>query len=340
MNYEVSDSVEQFYKFNHIQYEKYASSQMEAYVENKPYDPQIVREGLEEKIACWIERFEEKDKEYFYSLFENYHYISEQEYKYRIWHLCEAIYADLQEKQIERTEILFVTIPSAQGVGSGGDSLRSQLLCVNQEWGMNKEQIVSDIAKMDLALLDGKKAIVFIDDIVGTGISIKKIMEEFARHCNGRNLDDCLIYVTGILMTRHAIHEIDKDARKKEKRIMVFQEKEGRNRIKNCMTGGYIFKGEEKNEIEEIIEKYEKEIGIEGDKSYVMGFGECKLLLSFYYNTPNNTLCSFWKYTEKNIPPFPRDKHKRLTLETIRKRKKKLTENAYRKGWVDTNGNA
>lgn len=333
----ITDSVERFYEFNHIQSERYASSQREAYMQNKPYDPQIVREGLETRISHWIERFDENERDYFYSLFENYHYISEQEYKYRIWQLCEAIYADLQEKQIDRTQVLFVTIPSPKGVGSGGDSLRSQLLCVNQEWGMDKDQIISDIEKMDPALLKDKKAIVFIDDILGTGFSVRGTIEKFQEHCAEENLSNCLIYVTGILMTKRAEKYI---AHKTEKRVRVFRQQEEKNRIRNCMTGGYIFDEKEKQKIEKIIEKYEKEIGMEEEKSYVMGFGGCRILLSFYYNTPNNTLCSFWKCTEKNIPPFPRGRNKRLALETIQARKQKLTENAYLKGCLDAHENA
>lgn len=330
---ENTTAIDHFYKFNNIKPEQYASSQMEAYTQNKLYDSQILQENLEDRISCWIKRFDEDEREYFYSLFENYSYITENEYKQRIYELCNSIYEDIQKKQIKREEVLFVTVPSSKGVGSGGDSLRSQLLCVNLEWGIHKEQIISDINKMDLKLLDNKKAIIFIDDILGTGFSVRKTMENFAEHCSEKNLDNYLIYVTGILMTKRAIKYINKKA---EEKVWVFQMQEEKNCIKNCMTGGYIFKGEEKKKIEKIIEKYEKEIGIEGEKSFVMGFEKCKILLSFYYNTPNNTLCSFWKYTEKNVPLFPRDRDKRLTLEAIKKRKKKNTDNAYLKGCVDT----
>lgn len=81
-NKRVIASVDQFYKFNHIDSEKYASDQMEAYRENKTYDAQIARADLEEKVGCWIERFNESEREYFFSLFENYNYISENEYKH------------------------------------------------------------------------------------------------------------------------------------------------------------------------------------------------------------------------------------------------------------------
>ena len=320
--------INQFYKFNNINSEDYTSDHMQAYRENKRYDPQIARSELEKKIECWIERFDEQDREYFYSLFEHYNYISEDEYKLRIWQLCEATYTDIEEKQIKREEVLFVTVASSEGMGSGGDHLRANLLSMNMEWGMDKNLIVADIEKMPLELLDDKKVIVFIDDILGTGFSVIKTIKSFAKHCGEEKLDSCLIYITGILMTKRAVKHITK----RTKHSRVFQLQEEQNSIKNCMTGGYIFKEEEKHKIEKIIEKYEKEIGIEGEKSFVMGFGECKILLSFYYNTPNNTICTFWKYAGKNIPPFPRDKDRRPTLEAIRQRKKKNMNNAYQKG--------
>ena len=42
-------------------------------------------------------------------------------------------------------------------------------------------------------------------------------------------------------------------------------------------------------------------------KSFFMGFCKNRLLVSLHYNTPNNTLSSFWRGTPDNDPPFPRD---------------------------------
>ena len=237
-NKRVIESVDQFYKFNHINSKKYASDQMEAYRENKTYDAQIARADLEEKVGCWIERFNESEREYFFSLFENYNYISENEYKHRIWQLSEAIYEELEEKQIAREEVLFVTVPSPKGVSCGGDQLRSHLLCANLDWGMDKNLIIADIEKMNPSVLVGKKAIVFIDDILGTGFSIRETIENFAEYCGEKNLDDYLIYVTGILITKRAVRYLSKKVRKTK----VFQLQGEKNSIKNCMTGGYIFK--------------------------------------------------------------------------------------------------
>ena len=55
-NKRVIESVDQFYKFNHINSEKYTSDRMEAYRENKTYDAQIARAELEEKVKNLTQR--------------------------------------------------------------------------------------------------------------------------------------------------------------------------------------------------------------------------------------------------------------------------------------------
>lgn len=60
-----------------------------------------------------------------------------------------------------------------------------------------------------------------------------------------------------------------------------------------------------------------------------MGFGRCKLLLAFHYETPNNTLCSFWKATDKNHPVFVRSGYARPSVDDLKKRDKHMQKNAY-----------
>ena len=95
----------------------YAASRDIAYKEGKIFDSKIV--DLQEKLACWIERFEEDDKQYFIKLFKNYIYISQREFEYKIWQLCESMYNNLNERGINKENILFVTISSPTGRASG-----------------------------------------------------------------------------------------------------------------------------------------------------------------------------------------------------------------------------
>lgn len=336
MEAKFDDAVEKFYEINNITEKNYASSRDIAYKEGKIFDSKVV--DLQEKLACWIERFEEDDKQYFIKLFKNYIYISQREFEYKIWQLCESMYKNLNERGINKENILFVTISSPTGRASGGDSLRENLLIANQEWGMDKGQIVSDVEKLDMNSLKDIKAIIFIDDILGTGFSLKKTIQQFIQKAIKINfkIHEYIWAVTGVFMTRSAVRFIKKKIKKEYNlKIEVF---DNDNYIDNCMKGNHIFNYDEVKKIENIVERYEKEIGMDGDKSYVMGFRGCKLLLSFYYNTPNNTLCSFWKCEKDNIPVFPRDKYKRITLKSLQERKKKNRMNAYRKGCID-NGN-
>ena len=81
--------------------------------------------------------------------------------------------------------------------------------------------------------------------------------------------------------------------------------------------------------IEKIIEDYAIE---DRDKKFYMGFEKNQLLVSFYYNTPNNTLSLFWRPTSISVPLFARTSYKRPTIDECRKNKKKLMENAYERG--------
>ena len=332
MDKKILDSLDKFYENNGINPDLYTASEIERYIGNKRFDPKITRDNLKEKVGCWIERFEEEDKQYFLSLLQKYVYISQNEFQHRIYNLCTYIYGKLEQQGIEKTQVLFVTVPSLDGVMSGGDALRNALREVNAEW-LEKDQVVSDISRVNDSILNNKKAIIFIDDILGTGFSLRGTIEQFIDKFSINKVKNCRLGIASVLMTKHAVDYIK--SRLKKLDLDVYAQPQ--NYIRSCMKGGYIFSGNEVKKIEEIILNYEKEIGMdmENGKDYAMGFKACKLLLSFYYNTPNNTLCTFWKYTGKNIPLFPRDKYKTMTIDALKSRKKTCKDNAYRKGCVD-----
>lgn len=329
---QIEESLQKFYKNNNINAEKYTENQTEAYIENKNYDPKIAMPSLWERIDCWIDRFSEEDKQYFLKLFEKYVYISEREFQNRIYNICIYIFEEMKKKGIRKEQILFITVPTTKGITSGGDSIRNALIKVNMGWGIDKEKIVSNVFNTDSSMLKEVKAIVFFDDILGTGFSIRNTMESFFEKNLEIDISEYVWGVSGVLMTHSAIRYIKK---KFNGDLVVYGTPE--NYIKSCMKGNYIFNEAEVKNIEKIIEGYESEIGIdeENGKNYIMGFRACKLLLSFYYNTPNNTLCSFWKYTKTNLPLFPRDKYMRPTIEALKNKKRHYVNNAYQMGCVN-----
>ena len=335
MDKKTEKSIEQFYKNNNINPNQYAASEAEAYETGKEFNLQIAEEYLNAKVDKWLERFEDEDRQYFLQLLENYIYISEKEYRHRVYILSSYIINQTKKLGIASEEILFISVASCQGTASGGDSLRNALIIGNMEWGIVKQQIISDVSKLPYDILEKSKALVFIDDIIGTGFSIRQTIDNFFAHFPNTNKQQYIWGIAGIMVQKSAVRYLEKNIKKYNVEFHVFVEEN--NFIKNCFKGNYIFDEKEVKEVEKIIEDYEREIGIDKDsgKSYVMGFRACKLLLSFYYNTPNNTLCSFWKFTDKNVPVFPRDKYIRPTVKYLQENKLHYQKNAYLKGCED-----
>lgn len=330
MCYEVIDVLNEFYKNNNIDPNCYTKNYNEVYEYKKIFDEQIVFDEMKNRIQNWILRFDD-DKEYFYELLKYYKYIPQEMFEIYIKEISNIIFDDINQNR----EILFITVPSENGTSSGGDDIRAALLKMNMGWGISKQQIICDITKIDKEELTNKRAIIFVDDILGTGFSLKRLINEFLELYRNNLSKDCLFGISAVFATKNAIKFIKKNIKKKFN-IDVKEYIKEENYLRSCMKGDYIFPAQDVKKIEECIYKYEEEIGIEEEKNFVMGFRECKLLISFFYNTPNNTLCSFWKYVKnKNLPIFPRDEYRRPTIQNLEKSKQHSKENAYRKGCVD-----
>ena len=100
---------------------------------------------------------------------------------------------------------------------------------------------------------------------------------------------------------------------------------------RKCFSENYIFAENETESKNIIMETEEKIAGkkVGEDQSYALGYENSQLLLSFFYNTPNNTLCMFWKPTETNFPLFVRNSFHRPSLADIKRNRGIKRKNAY-----------
>lgn len=100
---------------------------------------------------------------------------------------------------------------------------------------------------------------------------------------------------------------------------------------RKCFSENYIFAENETESKNIIMETEEKIAGkkVGEDQSYALGYENSQLLLSFFYNTPNNTLCMFWKPTETNFPLFVRNSFHRPSLADIKRNREIKRKNAY-----------
>ncbi len=336
MDLDIDDVINEFYTYNSIKPDDYISDSKLAKINRKDIDKFIGKDVFKLNIKNWINSFEEKEKIYFLKLLSKYKYVDCREYQYILCDLVDTLDEYLKIKGYNLSQVVFVTVES--NVKSGGDNIRAVLQVSNMN-KINKNQIIAAISKIENEEIDNAKVIVFIDDIIGTGITtytnIKKVCERF--ECV--NIKDKELLVACLYARKKAIKHVEKSCKKIGINVSVIYY----NKLNQCFENDYIFSSKEMEYAKNVICKYEKRINEDPkvkDKDYYLGFSKSKLLITFTYETPNNTLCSFWKYSNQSAPLFPRQSQERPSIDQLKKKKAISFNNAYEAGKVIKNENA
>lgn len=331
MEIQLEETIKNFYGKNNIESKYYTDSIEEAYSLNKKYDKKIAFSSLQKRVGEWIQFFEKEDQEYFLQLLENFTYITKEALLYRVYHICKNLFEYLLEKGIDYSEIIFVVMESPNGVKAGADEMAVNLWNINQEYEISKEQIITAFSKVDERIIERARAIIFFDDIVATGFTMLSQIEIFLKRFENVCDNSRDYYYTSVLFTKNALAYLKKKLRGKVVEIQPFYHNE--QIIRSAFKGDYIFEADVVNEVENVVKKYEDVIDAYEKEnpvqSFSMGFRQCKLLLAFHYEVPNNTLCSFWKATDENAPVFARSRYSRLSVDRLKKQKMHMKENAY-----------
>lgn len=321
------EAIRLFEQKNQIEIQDYHSNRRECRSNNLYHDQYIGQDIFEDTIDFWLGNFEEK--ELLLQLLSNYIYVPQLAYGENLDNLLDLIIESCGGKNDILKDIYFITFPSSKGVKSGGDIIRSELPLGHLD-EIDKKHLISDVEK-NLTINKGakdtlKKAryLVFIDDVVGSGKTAKKNILATLKslgHREGRKVFLAIMYAEEC-----AVAQLKTELQDYDIKIIVL------NICKKCMTEGVVFSKEQLADKGKIIQRYEEEIA--GEKvgmpdSAAMGFNNSQLLLSFYYNTPNNTLCMFWKPTKENYPPFLRTSFKRPRIDDLKKNRENRRNNAY-----------
>lgn len=138
--------------------------------------------------------------------------------------------------------------------------------------------------------------IVFLDDIIGTGKTVIDYFDTVKKLFEGKKI---LLWV--VCITQSAKEKIEQYAKENDISLEILAYKIE----KKAFESGYIFDLEEADRNKLIITKLEKRMWGRNTK-YILGKDESQCLLSFYNDTPNNTLSSFWHGEEPWHPIFER----------------------------------
>ncbi len=325
----IDEAIQLFEQNNAISIKDFNSNRLQC-LKNKQFLDQYIGEDIFEKnIECWLDNFKEKDV--FLKLLPNYIYVPEMIYGIQL----DAILSRIEEKCNMGHKILeetyFITFPSKRGIKSGGDIIRALLPIGNLDC-VKKEQLIVEVEK-NKDSISKAKCIVLIDDVIGSGKTAKENI------CNFFKMDD--IDLTGkklFLVAMYAEETVKRELEKEfngfehELEVIVLYE------CKKCLSENYIFSKAEMEVSKSIIIRAEEEVAgkkVGEKKSYALGFENSQLLLSFFYNTPNNTLCIFWKPTKINFPLFTRSSFRRPSIEEIKLNRAIKRKNAYEMAKID-----
>lgn len=253
------------------------------------------------KVGKFISQLEcdEETGEILLELLREYNYYS----KKRIDDILRGFYKKLEEFDLPKSRTIYSRIEKGPKINSSNNLLEE--FKILNKIGNNYSY---DITKMDIGQLKYVNNIIFLDDIIGSGNTIIRFLKENENKIKNKNIIICCIEIM-----KEAKENIEEYLKliKCDSVIISYKQTE------KAFSSKGIFNKDAKNK-KKILVKFEEERLKAND--YVLGYKGSEALTTFYRNTPNNTISSYWIDKKNWKPLFPRDLDK---PDFMKKQKKK-----------------
>lgn len=289
-------------------------------------DPKL--EHLPEKVDQWLNIVDPSDRELFLRLLSRYTYLTNPAAVQRYHQGIQLLEEMLADFQLSLWDVLFISTESSDGRKSGSDHVRTDLhrLCMDR---IDASQIVASTYKLPEDALADYRGVVFVDDIVGSGFTLLRTIRSFLdRFPAAAGLP---LFLLCVVPTEQGLSFLSRQLQKREIRLIPVFKQEWI--AVPAFQHADLFPEAERPDAVARIRKYEVLIDAymkDPERSYVFGFWGSRQLVSFYYNTPNNTLCTFWRWTDTHTPLFPREKQPQISLRDLQQVKRRKDASAYR----------
>lgn len=268
------------------------------------------KENYDERIErfvniyeSWIESIPIKNRELIYKLIEKYEYYGHLYVNKKLGELHNDF---INKYNIDNNETLYTYIEKSDSIFSSSIEYMIEYKIINN---ISSKNFCINIKEINKYYAQYIKNIVLVDDYSGTGESIIKYLNKNLKLFKGKN-----IYIILISISRDAITNIQDEFKNKDIKIHI--------NSSNLEEKAFLklnLSEEETIKKRDEFELISKQKGIIED---MWGKGNTEGLVSFYNNTPNNTLGIFWKETNENEPLFPRNNDKRPKWRKMKKNKK------------------
>ncbi|NRT80936.1 phosphoribosyltransferase-like protein [Clostridium beijerinckii] len=250
--------------------------------------------NLKKKIDNWFTTIDDdRDKEIYLQMLEKYRFYSRK----NIICTCRKLHEKVTSFDSEVETTIFLPMLSPDGRSNHSFEIHNIYREANR---LNKKCFPADInTVINTYPLDQINNICFVDDMTGSGRTIK----ESIRNIFKKNLELATKNIYILLM--EVPEEIDRIEKAIQSEVSDNIKILYVNLHEKALKEGNLFKGKELKEVKQRLEKYEKLVN-KNNRRDMFGFDKSEFLLSFYYDTPNNTISSLWKHRKGWEPPFNR----------------------------------
>lgn len=264
-------------------------------------------EGFSKKLGLFVSQLEDEDKELgsiLIELVKYYNYYSRES----INKILEEFYCKFitQSLGLNKDYTIYSRIEDDSKIDSS-NNLLEEFKIINDI----SNSYSHDIEKLSLSNFEYIENVIFIDDIIGSGKTVETFFE-----ANKEKLNKVKTFIFCVVILENGLYYLNSYFDKNGFDCQIIYSEVQRP----AFTNEYIFLDD--NIINENkLRDFEKKLF--GNKSkYVLGFENSQALVTFFRNTPNNTLGSFWYTGKKWNGLFPREKDKPEFMKRRRIKKK------------------
>lgn len=246
------------------------------------------------KLNEFIAQLEDQNeiKDILIELVKNYNYYSRE----KINIIFHDFYIQIEKKFSENTaSTIYSIIEDKQKINSSSSLLEEFRLLnsISSDYGY----FLDDLSLEDL---DNIENIIFFDDIIGSGKTIKTFFED-----NKLKLQKVKCYIYCIEILNPAIIYLNSFFEKNniECDIVAYN-------IQDKVFENSLIFGSDAKKKEEALRIFEETVLWKKGNPNVLGFDNSQAIVSFFRNTPNNTISSFWCSKNEWKALFPRNNEK------------------------------
>lgn len=268
-----------------------------------------VREEFEDRITKWLKAFPQEEHPFLLELLSHFSYYCEEKIPQKVIDVHNFF---LNKYQLNKYELVYTKLIKEYG-SAHSDIFFSEFWLRNELNSMAENDILNLLSEDAVPPI-----IVIVDDYSGTGDSFIKSVEKMTT-CNERVRDSTLYFIT-LHMTEIAKKNISAYAAENQLYIIV----DSLEWSEEIFKENYVYTG-----IDSLLkkQKYMRIYERLGMKNYPLGYKEVASLVSFYYNTPNNTLGLFWQNLNGFVALFRRDVKERCVLSELQGQAKSRKRN-------------